>query len=147
MSLTDRTLGFITLLVAIFLTIYGYDLEAPFSYEPIGPKAFPLIIAFALGLCGIILIIKGGNPITPNPKGANIRIFIMLVFIAIYAFTFQWLGFVISTIIMVTLVGHLFGAKWWHATCAGIVIGIGFFVLFDKLLDVILPVGILGELL
>ncbi|WP_409025733.1 tripartite tricarboxylate transporter TctB family protein [Gallibacterium anatis] len=147
MVLSDRTLGVFTLIVSIFLTVFGYDLEAPFSYEPIGPKAFPLLIALVLGICSIILIFKGGNPVPPNPKGANARIFIMLLFVTLYAFSFQWLGFIVSTIIIFTLVGYLFGGKWWLSGLVGIAISILFYLLFDKGLDVILPTGILGGLL
>lgn len=147
MILNDRILGIIALLIAIFLTVFGYDLEPPFSYEPVGPKAFPLLIALVIGLCGLYLIIKGGNPITANPKGANIRIITMLAYVLIYAFVFQWLGFIIATALMTIFVSHLFGSTWIKAIIGGTLIGTVFFFLFDRGLDVVLPTGILGGIL
>lgn len=147
MTLNDRILGVAALLIAVFFTAFGYDLEPPFSYEPVGPKAFPLLIALVIGICGVYLIIKGGNDIEPNPKGANIRIFTMLVYVLIYAFIFQWLGFIIATALMTIFVSRLFGGSWVKAIIGGIAIGIVFFFLFDRGLDVVLPTGILGDIL
>ncbi|WP_159991100.1 tripartite tricarboxylate transporter TctB family protein [Pelistega ratti] len=147
MPLNDRTLGFFALLFAIFLTLFGYSLDAEFSYEPVGPKAFPLLIALIIGICGLVLIKKGGHPIKSNPPHANFRIFTMLIYITAYAFLFQWLGFILSTSLMTIFVAHLFGGSWKKSVIGGIGMGILFFLLFDKGLDVILPTGILGDLL
>lgn len=145
--LNDRYLGFAALLFAGFLTFFAYHLEISFSYEPVGPKAFPLIIALIIGLCGIRLIWKGGNPIAPSPKGANVRILTMLIYITAYAFTFQWLGFILSTSLMTIFIARLFGSSWSKTIIGGLSIGFIFYFLFDKGLDVVLPLGIIGHLL
>lgn len=147
MALNDRTLGIAALVLAAFLTWHGYDLEAPFAYEPVGPKAFPLLIALIIALCGVRLIVKGGNPAEPNPPGANARIAMMVGLVAGYAFLFQWLGFVIATAAMTILVGRLFGGSWVKSAIGGVVMAVGFFFLFDRALDVVLPTGLLGGLL
>lgn len=147
MTLNDRVLGFAALVIAVFLTVFGYNLESEFSYEPVGPKAFPLIIALIIGVCGLRLIMTGGNNVEPNPKGANARIFTMLLYVAVYAFLFQWLGFILSTALMTIFVARLFGGTWLKAVIGGICMGILFFLLFDKGLDVVLPTGILGDIL
>lgn len=147
MTLDDRKLGVLALAFAAFLAWFGYSLEAAFSYEPIGPRAFPLVVASIIALCGLRLVIKGGNPVEPNSSGANARIWLMIAILSGYALTFQLLGFTISTAIMTTLVGRLFGGTWGKAIIGGVGMGILFFVLFDRLLDVVLPVGILGAFL
>lgn len=147
MALNDRVLGVFALVLAAFLTAFGYGLEAPFAYEPVGPRAFPLLLAFIIALCGLRLVTKGGNPVEPNPAGANTRILIMVGLLAAYALMFQWLGFVIATAAMTTLVGRLFGGAWTRCLIGGVVMSVFFFLLFDKALDVVLPTGILGELL
>ena len=145
--MNDRILGIAALLLAITMTWRGYDMEAPFSYEPLGPNAFPLMIAFIIGICGVILIVKGSTTVNPNPPGANARIASMVICIAVYAFLFQWAGFVIATAAMTAIVGKLFGGKWFWTITSGLIVGIVFFLLFDKVLDVVLPVGLLGDLL
>jgi len=147
MALNDRVLGVFALVLAAFLTAFGYGLEAPFAYEPVGPRAFPLLLAFIIALCGLRLVVKGGNPVEPNPAGANTRILIMIGLLAVYALMFQWLGFVIATAAMTTLVGRLFGGAWVRCVIGGVVMSVFFFLLFDKVLDVVLPTGILGDLL
>lgn len=147
MKLTDRTLGIVAILFAVFLGVYGYDLEPPFSYEPIGPKAFPLLIAVVMAICGLILTVKGGNQAEANTRSANFRILTMVAYIVLYAFFFQVLGFVISTALMVVFVGKLFGATWFKAIIGGITMGFLFFLLFDKGLDVVLPQGLLKGVL
>ncbi len=147
MALNDRVLGVFALVLAAFLTWNGYGLEAPFAYEPVGPRAFPLLLALIIALCGVRLIFKNGNPVEPNPPGANTRIFIMVGLLAAYALMFQWLGFVIATAAMTALVGRLFGGRWVQCVIGGVALSVFFFLLFDKALDVVLPTGILGDLL
>jgi len=147
MTLNDRLLGTAALLLAVFLTWHGYDLEAPFAYEPVGPKAFPLLLAAVIGLCGLRLVVKGGHAVAANPAGANLRIAVMVGLIAGYALLFQWLGFVLATTAMATLVGRLFGGTWGRCVIGGVALGVTGFVLFDKVMDVVLPVGLLGDLL
>lgn len=147
MALDDRKLGALALALAAFLAWYGHSLEAAFSYEPIGPRAFPLAISAIIALCGVILVIKGGNRVEPNTPAANARIWLMIAILSGYAVTFQLLGFVISTALMTTLVARLFGGTWIKALIGGLGMGILFFFLFDRLLDVVLPVGVLGAIL
>lgn len=146
-QMNDRILGIAALLLAIFLTWQGYDMEAPFSYEPLGPKAFPLVIALIIAICGVLLIVKGNPEINRNPPGANARITLMIACVAAYAFIFQWAGFVLATAGMTAVVGKLFGGRWRWTILSGIIIGVAFFLLFDKGLDVVLPTGLLGDLL
>lgn len=147
LTLNDRLLGIAALVFAALITAFGYDLEPPFSYEPVGPKAFPLLLALIIALCGVRLIIKGGGEVEGNPPGANMRIMAMVAYLAGYAFLFQWVGFIIATTLMVALIGRLFQATWLQAFIGGIVMSVGLFYLFDKGLDVVLPSGLLGGLL
>lgn len=147
MILDDRKLGVAALVLAAFLAWYGHSLEAAFSYEPIGPRAFPLAISAIIALCGAILTLKGGNRVEPNSHGANARIWLMIAILSGYAVTFQLLGFIISTALMTILVGRLFGGTWIKALVGGVGMGILFFILFDRLLDVVLPAGVLGAIL
>lgn len=108
--MNDRTLGIAALALAAFMTWAGWDIEAPFAYEPVGPRAFPLLLALIIGLCGLRLAIKGGNPVQANAPGANGRIALMVLFCAGYAFLFQWLGFIVATALMTVAVGRLCSA-------------------------------------
>lgn len=145
--MNDRILGLAALALAAFMTAAGWGIEAPFAYEPVGPRAFPLLLALIIGLCGLWLVYKGGHKVAANPPGANGRIALMVVFAAAYAFLFQWLGFVIATSLMTVFVGRLFGGSWVKCLIGGVVMSLLFFVLFDKVLDVVLPGGLLENLI
>ncbi len=82
-----------------------------------------------------------------NSAGANSRIALMVLAAAAYAFLFQWLGFVISTALMTIFVGRLFGGTWLKCALGGAIMGVFFFLLFDQALDVVLPAGLLGDLI
>lgn len=147
MNMNDRVAGVAGLVLAAFLAVFGWGLEAPFAYEPVGPRAFPLGLSLVIALCSGWLVYHGGGAAPPNPAGANLRITLMVGLIAAYAFLFVWLGFVIANIAMVALVGRLFGGSWVKSLISGVVMSLLFFVLFDRLLDVVLPTGLLGDLL
>jgi putative tricarboxylic transport membrane protein len=145
--MNDRILGIAALALAVFMTAAGWSIEAPFAYEPVGPRAFPLLLALIIGLCGLRLVYKGGHAVERNPAGANGRIALMVVFVTVYAFLFQWLGFIVATSLMTIFVGRLFGGSWLKCAIGGVVMSIFFFVLFDKVLDVVLPGGLLENLI
>ncbi|WP_021027768.1 tripartite tricarboxylate transporter TctB family protein [Comamonas sp. B-9] len=147
MVLNDRTLGVAALLLSAFLAWFGHGLEAAFAYEPVGPRAFPLLLATVIGMCGLRLVVKGGNPAAPNPPGANSRIALMVALVLVYAGLFQWTGFVLATAVAAACVGRLFGGSWLQCGIGGTSLSVLFYVLFDRLLDVVLPLGWLEELL
>jgi len=142
--LSDRLLGVLALLFSAFLAWYGIGLEAAFSYEPVGPRAFPLLLSALIGLCGLVLTWKGGNKVEPNLPGVNGRILMMVGLLAFYAAGFVWFGFMLSTAIMTTMIGRLFGGSWMKSAAGGMIMAVLFYLLFDRLLDVVLPVGLLG---
>ncbi|GAB2897308.1 tripartite tricarboxylate transporter TctB family protein [Paralcaligenes sp. KSB-10] len=145
--MNDRILGIAALVFAALMTWFGWDIEAPFSYEPVGPRAFPLLVAFIIALCGVWMVVKGGNQAEANPAGANSRITLMVAYCAAYAYFFQLLGFIVATTCMTVLVGRLFSGSWLKVISGGLIMSGLFFFLFDRGLDVVLPTGILGGLL
>lgn len=144
MTFNDRILGVCALLFAGFLAWQGWDMHSAFSYEPVGPRAFPLLLAAVIGLCGLWLVLRGQDVAPSNPPGANGRIAAMVGVVVAYALVFDWLGFVLATASMCLAVGRLFGGSWKQCAIGGVSTGIAFFLLFDKVFDVVLPKGALG---
>jgi len=67
--------------------------------------------------------------------------------VLVYALLFQWLGFPLATALMAVPVGTAFGGSWKQALTGGAVLGLALYLLFDKVLDVVLPAGPLALLL
>ncbi|MGB3289794.1 MAG: tripartite tricarboxylate transporter TctB family protein [Burkholderiaceae bacterium] len=145
--MSDQKLGIAALIFAALMAWFGWDIQAPFSYEPVGPRAFPLLLSAIIALCGAWLLFKGRAKAEPNPPGANGRIAMMVLYCFLYALAFQDLGFILTTTAMTILVGRLFGGAWIKVTVGGLVMSTLFFLLFDRALDVVLPLGILENLL
>jgi putative tricarboxylic transport membrane protein len=61
-----------------------------------------------------------------------------------YALLFQTLGFTIATTLMAVPVGLAFGGRWPATLAGGAGLGLGLYLAFDKLLDVVLPTGLLS---
>ena len=140
---TDRLLGATAIAVATIMLVFGYGLQAPFAYEPVGPRAFPLIAAGIIALCGVILVIKPGAP-SAEPAGPVGALVALSGCLLGYAFLFQPLGFVIATTIFIVPIAMIFGAKWWQGALTGLALAVSSYLLFDRVLDVVLPVGPFG---
>ena len=138
--MNNRILGLGALSLAAFMLWFGYGLQAPVAYEPLGPAAFPMVVAAIMALCGVRLLLKGGGHAEPLPPAALGRILAVVLVLVAYAVVFEPLGFIPATALMVCLVGRLFGGSWVKTLTAGVV---GSILLFDRGLDVVLPPGIL----
>ena len=57
----DRCLGIALMGLAAFTAVNALSLEVPFSYDPVGPKAFPLGLSILLGLLSLVLVIRPGE--------------------------------------------------------------------------------------
>ncbi|MDB6454174.1 tripartite tricarboxylate transporter TctB family protein [Falsirhodobacter sp. 20TX0035] len=143
----NRTLGAVALLMAAILAIFGWGLVAPFAYEPVGPRAFPMITALVIGICGAILLVQGGGEAEPVNRKTLIGLIMLCLTLLIYAVLFERLGYVLSTLGMSTVVALIFGAKPHQAILSAVVLSVGSYLLFDHGLDVVLPTGLLGDLL
>lgn len=144
---TDRILGVAAIAVAAIMLAFGYGLEAPFAYEPTGPRAFPLIAAAMIALSGVILVWKPGEADPSMPPMPGRAIVALSGLLLAYAFLFQPLGFVVATTVFMIPIAMIFGAKWWQGVLVGALLSVSSFLLFDRVLDVVLPTGSWGGII
>ncbi len=55
-------------------------------------------------------------------------------------------GFIVASALMTVPVARVFGGSWRQSVIAGVALGVSFFLLFDRVFDVILPAGLLSVL-
>ena len=118
-----------------------YNLDVPFAYEPVGPKVFPVILAALMAVCCIGLIIRPDLDVAWPDRAVLGKSVLLIAALLLYALAFTSLGFPVTTILMVLAVSRLFGANWKSATVSAVLIGVLGFVIFDRVLDVALPLG------
>jgi len=144
---SDRILGAACVIVAAGMAWASKDYAAAISYEPVGPRAFPLLLSVLLAIGGSWLIVRPA----PHESGlglASIRTLgLAVVAVFAYALLFETIGFVLATAVMAVPIGIAFGGSWKQALLGGLGLGIGCYVMFDKLLDVVLPTGVLSFVL
>ena len=166
--MADRILGALCVVLGAAMAWFARGYAAEISYEPVGPRAFPLLLAAILALVGAWMFIRGGPraatapaPVPPAtgaaeaatavqvaaPRGNLAAVALCAGAVLVYGALFQTLGFVLATTLMAVPVGKAFGGDWKKCLLGGLVMGVGFFFLFDKLLDVILPTGVLSFIL
>lgn len=144
--MSDRILGVLAMLVAGAMAAAAWGYAAPFEYEPVGPRAFPLLLASGMAACGAWLAFKSSRPMQQLQSVQIQHVALIAIAVLIYALLFQWLGFVLATALMTIPIGRVFGASWLKSIVTGVLFGVILFVLFDKFLDVVLPWGVLKGL-
>jgi putative tricarboxylic transport membrane protein len=142
---SDRLAGLVLLALAVAYGITASGYQAMIG-DPLGPAVFPIVLAIPLGLFSIYLIIHPDRePAWPRGPALVKQILAIVAFVA-YAYLLEPLGFVLSTFLAVVVLGWLLGAKPHQAAAAGVGIAVVLFLLFDSLLGLPLPPGLLGLL-
>ena len=139
--MSERIFGVFLLLLSAAGIYLGWDLKAPISYEPVGPRAFPLLVFALLGVCAICLLVSKRPRTEWAPSPVLLRIGGMFLVMLAYAWLFDRLGFILATALMCIPLARLFGGGWRQAVAGGVCMGVVFYLLFDRLLDVVLPTG------
>ena len=143
--MSDRLTGLVLLLLAVAYGVTASGYEAMIG-DPLGPAVFPIVLAIPLGLFAVYLVLRPDRePAWPRGPALRKQVLALVAFVA-YAYLLEPLGFVVSTFLAVVVLGWLLGARLPEAGAAGVGIAVVLFVLFDTLLGLPLPAGVLGFL-
>lgn len=150
----QRILGAILLAICVGLVAVAWGYQAPFSYEPVGPRAYPLLLLVLIMAGALYLLVKptsislappqpGHDEDVPMDRRMLIKVSTCVGLLVVYAALFENLGFVLSTLLFGFFIARLYGARWWQCAVISVVASIGLYLLFDYVLDVPLPLGVL----
>lgn len=145
--MSERILGAVCVVVGAGMAWAAHSYVAPISYEPVGPRAFPLLLAGLMAAVGAWLVVRPGPQGFVLARDHLMPIGLAVLAVFVYAGLFQLLGFTLATTLMALPVGMAFGGSWKQSLAAGAGLGLVLFLLFDRLLDVVLPTGILSFIL
>lgn len=145
---SERILTAIIAVIGLGLLIYAWNFEAPISYDPVGPKAFPILLMGLITFSAVYLTVRPAIMFEPVELGWTKHLLSKLVMCAlaltIYAVIFEFFGFVIATLLVTIALGKLFGGKTIPTVITGVVLSFSTYYLFDRVLDVPLPLGFFG---
>ncbi|MEB0047349.1 MULTISPECIES: tripartite tricarboxylate transporter TctB family protein [unclassified Pseudomonas] len=149
--LLQRIFACALLLACIGLALMAWPYQAAFSYEPVGPRAFPLLMLALMGL-GLLYMLFRPTPIVHSDDDPKLdretlnKIGVCIVLLLIFAGMFEPLGFILSSILIGIPMARLYGGRWGPSIVVTTLMSIGLYLLFDKLMDVPLPLGLLDVL-
>lgn len=112
-----------------------------FLMDPVGPKALPYLVAAILIGAGIHAAAR------PTSDGALIagstfpRVGAAVAAFLLYAAALPWVGFFLSTTLVVTTLSRLFGARTRQAVPAAAALSGGLWLIFVLGLGLPLPIG------
>ncbi|GFM52044.1 tripartite tricarboxylate transporter TctB family protein [Pseudomonas capsici] len=147
----QRIFAAVLLLVCAGLTLMAWPYQAPFSYEPVGPRAFPLLMLGLMGLALLYLLFRP-TPIVhsedepPLDRETLIKIGTCIALLLVFAGLFEPLGFILSSILIGVPMARLYGGRWVPSIVVVTLMSVGLYLLFDKAMDVPLPLGLLSVL-
>ncbi len=137
---SSRIFAGLMLAFALFYGLEIISLKVPFAYDPLGPKAFPLLLAILLAIFSLLVVF---SPQEQEIRWPANRLLLKSVLLAMtlvgYCICLFWFGFILATIVAVTLLALLFEARWVQSLSAGILSGLIFYGLFGWLLQIPLP--------
>jgi len=144
----DMVAAVILLLIGIYVSIEvsGYTKIASLD---IGPAFFPRVLGVLLIVFAILLAwqAKSKNDQT-QVVFINRNLMIVFGLVAAFAVAFNFLGFIITSVVLLTVLMRLMGAESWKkAILVSIITTIVIYGVFHTFLNVPLPLGILEPLL
>jgi putative tricarboxylic transport membrane protein len=151
MLVFQRLFALAMLLVCLVLAVMAWPYQAAFSYEPVGPRAYPLLMLALLGVSFLYMLIRPtaivhseDEPQLDRPTLTKIVICTLLLLV--FAGLFEPLGFVLSAILIGIPMARLYGGRWLPSVVIITLMSIGLYWLFDRVMDVPLPPGLLDFL-
>ena len=133
--------------IAVVIGSLGLPLGTPLDPQP---GFFPLLAGvFLSGLSIIHLIrafLKKSGPM--QAFGTVWRPAFLIAGLFIYTFILDPVGYVIATIFLSVIILRILESKsWWKLVTISVAASIGTYVLFDRIMGVTLPLGILKGVL
>jgi putative tricarboxylic transport membrane protein len=151
MGARDRAAGLLTIALgaAVAAAARGFPNAAG---QPVGPAAFPAAIGLALAAAGALLLFQrarhsrepaAGAPHWMRSPHLAMNVLIALAGVVLYALLLDWLGFLITAILLLTALFARFGVPGRRILPLSILVTLTIHVVFYTLLRVPLPWGVL----
>ena len=151
MNVRDLLAGFLGIALSIFICIESRESGVGTIHSP-GPGFLPFWSAIVLGALGIILVVTAAKGKSGRADLSDLwhrlqerRIFVVIVSLFLYAVFLPWLGYIIATFLLLSLLFNVIRApRHWTMILGALVTTLVTYAVFYMWLDVQFPRGILG---
>lgn len=152
MRFNDAIFGIVLIVFALAEIAYASTFPRLHG-QNYGPDLFPIILGLGLIVCGLVLVAKGWAERANVPmvvvgdwaqdRGNLVNVVLLLASIAFYILASEWLGFIFTSLIILTTLLLRLGSKWLTSLIVAFATTFIIHTLFAKVLLVPLPWGIL----
>jgi putative tricarboxylic transport membrane protein len=128
--MSDRITGLIVAVLALAFAAGASQLEEPFFADPLGPKAFPLLISAVAFLAGATMVMRpDAEPAWPG-LATLMRLAVATVILVAYAYALKPLGFLVPTAIASAALSYQIRPRAVQSLFIGLALAGGLFVIF-----------------
>jgi putative tricarboxylic transport membrane protein len=128
--MSDRITGLIVAVLALAFAAGASQLEEPFFADPLGPKAFPLLISAVAFLAGATMVMRPDDEPAWPGIATLIRLAIAAVILVAYAYALKPLGFLLPTAIASAALSYQIRQHAAQSAVIGLALSGGLFVIF-----------------
>lgn len=141
--------GILTAIAIFFIAIaLNYPKAESYGTGVPGPGLWPICISIIILLCAIVLLIKQFKKKNEDEKidiwnNNTKRVYLCMLILSIYVAVLNYLGFIISTIVMLFIFINWFAKKKWYFTLViSVVVTLSVYYIFKYVLNVSIGFGI-----
>jgi len=128
--MSDRITGLIVAVLALAFAAGASQLEEPFFADPLGPKAFPFMIACVAFIAGTTMVMRpDAEPEWPS-LATLFRLVIAAVILVGYAYALKPLGFILPTAVAAAALSYQIRARAGQSVVIGAALSVGLFLIF-----------------
>lgn len=139
--ISDRALGLAGLVLAALIVWGAFLVKESFIQDPLGPKAFPLVIAVVIALASGVMMVRPDEEPDWPPLQRLMEIGVAIAALIAYAQFLPIAGFVLSTAVCGAFLSWRLGTPLLKAVIAGLVISGGIYTVFKLILGLSLAKG------
>ena len=127
---SDRIFGLVVLMTALAYIASATQIQSSFLADPVGPKAFPILVGAVAVLSSLVLIFRPDD----DPEWPPIRTFgsllVAVIVLVGYAYALRPFGFIVPTAIAAAILSYQISPRALPAALTGVGLSVGLFVLF-----------------
>lgn len=128
--MSDRIFGGFGLLFAGLVVWATSRIEESFIQDPLGPKAFPLVIAVLVAVSSVVMLAKPDQGSSWPSLKKWLEMTITVGVMVAYAIVLPELGFVLASAVLAAFMVQRLGGTLTQSIFGGFAMSIGIFVVF-----------------